>query len=40
MSFLDEHGYKDVNEIIGLAHKKVDDRKFRTEAIVTSSRSR
>ena len=32
--FLDSHGYKDVNEIIGLAHKKMEDRKFRTEAIV------
>ncbi|BDC00703.1 4Fe-4S binding protein [Clostridium perfringens] len=31
--FLDSHGYKDVNEIIGLAHKKMEDRKFRTEAI-------
>lgn len=31
--FLDSHGYKDVNEIIGLAHKKMEDRRFRTEAI-------
>ncbi|WP_194191625.1 4Fe-4S binding protein [Clostridium chrysemydis] len=31
--FLDSHGYKDVNEIIGLAHKKADDRHFRTNAI-------
>lgn len=29
--FLDQHGYKDVNEIIGLAHKKESDRVFKTE---------
>ena len=32
-AFLDEHGYKDVKEIIGLSHKKADERTFRTEAI-------
>lgn len=31
--FLDKHGYKDVSEIIGLAHKKSSERNFRTEAI-------
>lgn len=31
--FLDSHGYKDVNEIIGLAHKKSEERNFRVEAI-------
>ena len=31
--FLDSHGYKDVNEIIGLAHKKSADRHFRTTSI-------
>ncbi|MBD5593430.1 diguanylate cyclase, partial [Clostridium botulinum] len=31
--FLDSHGYKDVNEIIGLAHKKCEERDFRTESI-------
>lgn len=31
--FLDSHGYKDVNEIIGLAHKKSNERSFRTESI-------
>ncbi|MDQ0149436.1 4Fe-4S binding protein [Eubacterium multiforme] len=31
--FLDSHGYKDVNEIIGLAHKKADERDFRTKSI-------
>ncbi|NFP28187.1 4Fe-4S dicluster domain-containing protein [Clostridium botulinum] len=31
--FLDSHGYKDVNEIIGLAHKKCEERNFRTESI-------
>ncbi len=31
--FLDSHGYKDVNEIIGLAHKKFEERDFRTESI-------
>lgn len=29
--FLESHGYKDVNEIIGLAHKKGADRTFKTE---------
>lgn len=29
--FLEEHGYKDVSEIIGLAHKKSADRTFKTE---------
>lgn len=29
--FLDNHGYKDVNEIIGLAHKKEGNRTFKTE---------
>ncbi|MDB2109205.1 MULTISPECIES: 4Fe-4S binding protein [Clostridium] len=32
-AFLDEHGYKDVKEIIGLSHKKANERTFRTEAI-------
>lgn len=32
-AFLDEKGYKDVNEIKGLAHKKVEERKFRTYPI-------
>lgn len=32
-AFLDEKGYKDVNEIKGLAHKKVAERKFRTHSI-------
>lgn len=31
--FLDSHGYKDVNEIIGLAHKMSDKRNFRTKSI-------
>ena len=31
--FLDSHGYKDVNEIIGFAHKKSAERNFRTKAI-------
>lgn len=30
--FLDQHGYKDVNEIIGLAHKKEDERNFRVSS--------
>lgn len=31
--FLDSHGYSDVNEIVGLAHKKSDERNFRTTSI-------
>ena len=31
--FLDSHGYKDVNEIVGLAHKKMKERDFRTKSI-------
>ena len=33
-TFLDEHGYKDVNEIKGLVHKKEKEREFRTHKIV------
>lgn len=32
-AFLDEKGYKDVNEIKGLAHKMMRERKFRTYSI-------
>ena len=31
--FLDAHGYKDVNEIVGLSHKKAEERNFRIESI-------
>ncbi|MBS4535229.1 4Fe-4S binding protein [Clostridium sp. D2Q-14] len=31
--FLDEHGYKDINEIKGLTHKKIDERQFRITSI-------
>lgn len=31
--FLDRHGYKNVNDIVGLAHKKSVNRIFRTESI-------
>lgn len=30
--FLDEKGYESVNDIVGLVHKKIDERKFRTHA--------
>lgn len=32
--FLDSKGYKDVNEIVGLAHKKINERTFRTDAVL------
>ena len=31
--FLDSHGYSNVNEIIGISHKKAEERKFRTTSI-------
>lgn len=32
-AFLEEKGYKDVNEIVGLVHKKINERNFRTHSI-------
>ncbi|MHC1684313.1 MAG: 4Fe-4S binding protein [Clostridiaceae bacterium] len=32
-AFLDEKGYKDVNEIVGLVHKKIGERNFRTHSV-------
>ncbi|WP_055667766.1 4Fe-4S binding protein [Desnuesiella massiliensis] len=31
--FLDKNGYKDVSEIVGLAHKKIKERNFRTTSM-------
>jgi hypothetical protein len=30
--FLDEKGYKNVNDIVGLVHKKISERDFRTHS--------
>lgn len=32
--FLDSKGYKDVSEIVGLAHKKINERTFRTHPVL------
>ena len=37
--FLDSHGYKDVNEIIGLAHKKSDRKKLQSRSHSTYCKS-